>query len=109
MVIAIPYPASALPFTVLRDASQKKIPLTAATSLSGLGLETYFYDSASQHVYVYLENWSDGREVRYQHQSYPSWGVQVEVQASCGSACTPTTTGMIASLLFSCFFTCTTC
>ncbi len=87
VVLAIPYPSSALPFTLVSDASQYRVPMLAASSLSGIDRNNYYYDSSSQHLYVYLENWQEGRDIRYNHQHYESWNVQVDVQASCGSSC----------------------
>jgi hypothetical protein len=48
VIVALPYPPSALPFTV----SDGRITLTQASSYASLNSTTYFYDSTAEHLYL---------------------------------------------------------
>ncbi len=45
-----------------------------------------------------MEQVTDGRDVRFNHQHYESWNVQTDVVASCGTGCT-VAAGKVAKLL----------
>jgi len=86
VVVAIPYPRGTT-FDVQYDVSQTAKPMTAATSAAGLALDKYYYDSVSQHLLIRMYQWQQNTNNFWNKQFYDSWGIQVSVTASCGSAC----------------------
>jgi hypothetical protein len=91
IVVAIPYPSSALPFNlkVTRWGSTVTTPNTRVYSLLDLALGNYYYDEQQEHVYVKLVNTANSYNTLFGYSDYSYDGIQVEVQASC-STCTVT-------------------
>ncbi len=89
IILAIPYPPSALPFTITSNRYGSDItPLTQVTKLSDVEYNTYFYDTASEHLYLKFENnrrnsWDEIYTERWGFVDYVFNGITVTVTASC--------------------------
>ena len=98
IVMAIPYPTSAQPFTVVTGWANS--PCTAAASLQELSPTKYFYDTGSQHLYLMLMK--QGHSTALFNGLFPvnpGSGIYTTVTASCsGSACRPTNLAIPAAL-----------
>lgn len=56
ILMAIPYPTSAQPFTITLD----DVAIKQASSMATLDRNSYFYNASSQHLYVMLVNEDNG-------------------------------------------------
>ena len=88
IVLAIPYPQSALPFNVTSSKWQgPPSSLKQVFKLSDLEYATYYYDTIGEHLYLKLENYLRSTETFYSERwgfvDYTYNGISLTVQASC--------------------------
>jgi len=89
IVLAIPYPKSALPFTITSARyGGTPSPLTQVTKLGDVEYNTYYYDTTGEHLYLKFENnqlntWDTLYTERWGFVDYNFNGISVTVTASC--------------------------